>query len=145
MIEYNYQQNMEEVKTQMTSWLKRSLTVLGRITVAKSLLVSNLNYLLLSVPKPDPRIMKDIHSSFFKFIWYHKPDKISRTQLSQIYEEGGAKMIDIDIHAQSLNVSWIRRDVFLSLLTRILAICFFHFCLIDMRLRRIRVLCILKN
>ena len=61
MIEYNnYQQKMKEIKTQMTSWLKRSLTVLGRITVVKSLLVSKLNYLLLSLPKPDPRIMKDI-------------------------------------------------------------------------------------
>ena len=93
MIEYNYQQKMKEIKTQMTSWLKRSLTVLGRITVVKSLLVSKLNYLLLSLPKPDPRIMKDMNSSFFKFIWYHKPDKISRTQMSQLYEEGGAKII----------------------------------------------------
>ena len=30
MIEYNYQQKMKEIKTQMTSWLKRSLTVLGK-------------------------------------------------------------------------------------------------------------------
>ena len=93
----------------MSLWLKRSLTVLGRITVVKSLLVSKLNYLFLSSPNPTEEIMKNIDRSLHTFIWEGKPDKISRNQLSQPYGLGGAKMINIHLHAQSLKMSWMRR------------------------------------
>ena len=50
--------------------------------------------------------------------------------MSQLYEEGGSKMIDIGIRTQSLNVSWIGGlgdfffFFFFLLLIRILPICF---------------------
>ena len=42
MVQYNYIEQIKQIKAQMSLWLKRSLTVLGRITVVKSLLVSKL-------------------------------------------------------------------------------------------------------
>ena len=95
----------------MTSWLRRYLTVLGRVTVVKSLLVSKLNYLILSLPNPGENLLKDINASFYNFIWGEKPDKISRSQMSQSYSDGGVRMIDINIHCQSLKISWIKKLV----------------------------------
>ena len=71
----------------MSLWLKRSLTVLGRITVVKSPLVSKLN-LFLTLPNPTNELMKEIDRSLHNFIWEGKPDKISRTQKSQPYHLG---------------------------------------------------------
>ena len=94
----------------MSLWLKRSLTVLGRITVVKSLLESKLNYLFLALPNPTDEMMKKIDRSFHNFIWEGtKPDKISRTQMSQPYHLGGVKIMNVHLHAQSLKMSWMRR------------------------------------
>ena len=95
----------------MTTWIKRALTPLGRATVVKSLLIPKINYLLLSLPLPNEKIMKSINGCFFEFIWNYKPDKISRKQLCQLYADGGIKMTDIFIHAKSLKISWIRRFI----------------------------------
>ena len=107
----NYNEKFKEIKCQMTSWLKRYLTVLGRVTVVKSLLVSKLNYLILSLPNPGENLLKDINAKFYNFIWGEKPDKISRNQMSQSYSDGGVRMIDINIHCQSLKISWIKKLV----------------------------------
>ena len=109
MVQYKYSETIKQIKDQMSLWLKRSLTVLGRITVVKSLLVSKLNYLFLSLPNPTNDMMKEIDRSLYNFIWEGKPDKISRIQMSQPYHLGGAKIINIHLHAQSLKISWMRR------------------------------------
>ena len=109
MVEHNYDKKIKEIKSQIIVWAKRSLTAFGRITVIKSLLVAKLNYLLLSLPNPPDTMMAEINKLFYKFVWEGKPDKISRKQLIQPYSEGGAKMINIHLHAESLKISWIRR------------------------------------
>ena len=57
MTKYNYMNKISEIKNQINKWSRRSLTAFGRITVIKSLLVSKLNYLFLSLPdrKSDDR------------------------------------------------------------------------------------------
>ena len=111
MVDHNYSEKFKEIKVKMATWIKRSLTPLGRATIVKSLLIPKINYLLLSLPLPNAQIMKDINRSFFEFIWNHKPYKISRKQLCQLYTDGGIKMTDIFIHAKSLKISWIRRFI----------------------------------
>ena len=109
MVFYNYDQKIKEIKSQIIVWSKRSLTVFGRITVIKSLLVPKLNYLLLALPNPSESMMTEINKLFYNFVWEGKPDKINRKQLVQPYSEGGAKMINIHLHAKSLKISWVRR------------------------------------
>ena len=43
MVEHNYCEKIKEIKSQMTLWLKRSMTPLGRVTIVKSLFVPKLN------------------------------------------------------------------------------------------------------
>ena len=109
MTKYNYMNKISEIKNQINTWSRRSLTAFGRITVIKSLLVSKLNYLFLSLPDPAENQMTEINRMFYNFIWKGKPDKVSRKQLIMPYSEGGAKMINIYLHAKSLKISWIRR------------------------------------
>ena len=45
----------------------------------------------------------------FEFLWDKKPDKIKRQIISQKYENGGLKMIDIYKFINSLKTSWIKR------------------------------------
>ena len=109
--DYNYDRIFDKVKRQMISWIKRNITVLGRITVVKSLLLPQFNHLFMSIPSPSAELMKTIKVKFFNFIWKNKPDKISRKQVVGAYEEGGLKMPDTDFFNMSLKLTWIRRMV----------------------------------
>ena len=60
MVDHNYSEKFKEIKFKMATWIKRSLTPLGRATIVKSLLIPKINYLLLSLPLPNAQIMKDI-------------------------------------------------------------------------------------
>ena len=111
MVDHNYCEKVQEIKRQITTWLKRKLTPLGRVTIVKSLLVPKFNYLFLSLPEPNVQIMKDINRCFYEFVWSNKPDKISRKQMCQLYRDGGVKMTDIFLHTKSLKISWIRRFI----------------------------------
>ena len=60
----NTDKKMLEIQRLLTKWKKRDLTIIGRITVIKSLVLSKLVHLLIALPDPPPP--KSIHkgSSF---------------------------------------------------------------------------------
>ena len=107
--ELNYKNKLEEIKRLINQWSKRILTPLGKITVAKSLLVSRLTYLFMALPDPPDDFLMELHRILFKFIWSNKPDRIARNNICKHYEQGGLKMIDIFKFLKSLKCTWIRR------------------------------------
>ena len=48
------------MKKMMSSWSARNLTLVGKIAILKSLVVSQIVYLLSSLPSP-PGVMKEIN------------------------------------------------------------------------------------
>ena len=49
----NYKKILKSVTTEIEKWSRRKLTLIGRITVIKSLLLSKINHLLSFLPNPD--------------------------------------------------------------------------------------------
>ena len=89
--------------------MHRKLSLLGKITVIKSLAIPKLVYPLTVLLNPTLEHIKAIKQSMFSFIWDNKPDKIKRDVLIKDYKLGGLKMLDIDMFINSLNCSWIKR------------------------------------
>ena len=73
---------------------------MSKITIIKSLAVSQIVYLLSSLPSHQ-KIVHEINSILYDFLWNSKGDKIKRTEIINDYDKGGIKMIDI----QSFNAS----------------------------------------
>lgn len=48
----------------------------------------------------------------FSFLWNDKPDKIKRIQITQDYENGGLKMVDISKFSNCLKASWVKRIMY---------------------------------
>ena len=71
-----------------------SMTLLGKITIIKTLTVSFIVYILSSLPTP-PDILKTINSILYDFLWDGNGDKIKRTTMINNYAKGGLKMLDI--------------------------------------------------
>ena len=111
MINLNYSKVKNEVTKLLSQWQKRNLTILGKITVVKTLAVSKLSYYLLTLPNPNNQYFEEIQKMFYKFIWGNKPDKIRRAQLIQEYSLGGLKMVNILEFARALKATWLRRII----------------------------------
>jgi len=52
MVTINYARIYAKIKKQMQLWSNRKISVLGRITVVKSLLLPQFNHLIMSIPDP---------------------------------------------------------------------------------------------
>jgi len=52
----------------MSGWSARNLTLLGKIAILKSLVVSQIVYLLSSLPSP-PGVIKEINCLLHDFLW----------------------------------------------------------------------------
>ena len=106
-ISSNIQEKIDKLKKIIGSWSARRLTLLGKITVLKSLAVSQLVYVLASLPTIHGAL-KEINSLLYEFLWDAKNDKIKRSEMINDYDKGGLKMIDIESFNKSLKLKWIQ-------------------------------------
>ena len=107
--ELNFTDRLNDIQNSILMWNKRNLTVLGKITVVKTILLSKLTHLLISLPSPNKVYIKALETMLYNYIWGSKTDRISRNQITKDYKEGGCRMVHIDIFIKSLKLSWIRR------------------------------------
>ena len=110
MLTLNFSDKLSNIKTKINYWKRRNLTPLGKITVIKSLLLSSLNHLFISLPNPNEKTMKEINDLFYNFIW-EGTSRIKRTVLCKEYCEGGLKMTDINAFIAALKSTWLRKLV----------------------------------
>ncbi|KAL9961988.1 hypothetical protein ACROYT_G031039 [Oculina patagonica] len=108
MLRCNYEVRIKKIESVIESWQFRRLSLIGKITIIKSLLVSQLVYILTPLTTSVEALQK-VNKMFFDFLWDGKGDKVKRIFITKDYKEGGLKMIDINKFNQSLKVSWIQK------------------------------------
>ena len=84
----NYNEKTENIRKLLSCWKYRRLTLLGKITVLKSLAASQLVY-LLSPLRSNHHAIKEINDMFYHFLWNGKGDKIKRKVMINEPEYGG--------------------------------------------------------
>ena len=114
MVELNFSKKLLEIEKTFADWSRRQLTVLGKITVVKSFILSKLIHLFIVLPTPSSDFLLRLEKMCFKFIWGGKNDKIKRSILIQDYDLGGCKMIHIKSFIKSLKFTWLKKLVFSS-------------------------------
>ena len=108
----NYDKKLVKIKTIIEQWKKRNLTPIGRITLIKSLLISQLNHLFITLPNPPVSVIKDLNKLIFNFLWKSNVDKIKRKVVTQKYAQGGLKMVNIVSYITALKSTWIRKIIY---------------------------------
>ena len=103
----NFIEKLDSIKKLMNLWLSRSLSLYGKITIIKSLIMPKFVYVcsLLSTPNG---IIKDLNQLLFKFLW-KGVDKVTRLPVINEYEKGGLRMIDFESMIKSLRLAWLKR------------------------------------
>lgn len=107
--ELNYNIQLPKILSLIQQWNRRVLTPVGRVTVAKTLILPKLNHLFISLPTPDKAFLSSLNTAIFNFIWKSKGDKVKRKIVTQDYTKGGLKMLDVHNFVSSLKCLWIKR------------------------------------
>ena len=89
----NYSEKFEKAKTKAIFWNSRDLTIYGRITIIKLLLLVQFVYIVTPLPRTDSKITQEITNFTFKFVWGGKVDKVKRNIITQKREKGGLNML----------------------------------------------------
>ncbi|KAK3101278.1 hypothetical protein FSP39_002361 [Pinctada imbricata] len=104
-INENWERKIVKIEKIVTAWFKRKLTMIGKIQIINSLIISQLTHLVTVMPLPSV-FLKRIESLIYKFLWDNKQEKLKRKTISQKYENGGLNLIDISTHAKTMIISW---------------------------------------
>ena len=108
VLKANYADKLAKVSNSLGCWELRRLSLLGKITVLKSLIVSQLVYILSPLPT-NQRVLEEINTLFFNFLWNGKGDKIKRNTMISDYSEGGLRMIDLISFNKALKSTWVKK------------------------------------
>jgi hypothetical protein len=106
--ELNFNDKLLTIQRCIKTWKKRHLTPLGKITIIKSLLMSKLTHLLISLPDPSEQFIAQLEKEYYDFLWDGKA-KIKKTVVCKSYREGGIQMLDIRMFITTLKLSWLRK------------------------------------
>lgn len=104
----NFSKMYGKIETTLSNWKKRNLTLIGKITVIKSLIIPQITF-LASVSEIEKKEIKKIQTLIYKFIWDNKVEKVKRETLSLELYEGGLKMIDIEKYIDAIKIGWIKK------------------------------------
>ena len=105
--EKNFIERLDSVKKLINVWSSRGLSVYGKVTIIKSLIIPKFVYILSLLPAPK-EIVKELNRILFKFLW-KGTDKVTRLSTINEYENGGLKMIDLGSMVKSLRLAWLKR------------------------------------
>ena len=77
--------SFQEKDTIIKQWSNQYLTLLGKITLIKTLMISKLNHLFLSIPNPNENMLNQFISNIYNFLWDGKPNKSEKRFFCQEY------------------------------------------------------------
>ena len=103
----NFIERLDSVEKLINIWSARGLSLYGKITVTKSLIIPKFAYIasLLTTPMG---VIQELNRLIFKFLW-KGVDKVTRLSTITIYQKSGLKMIDLETILKSLRLSWLKR------------------------------------
>ena len=92
MLNYQEKENISKI---LSRWLLRRLTLLGKVSVIKSLAASQLVYIMSSLLSSSQCYLIEIHQLLYNFLWDGRGDNIKRSVMLNEYKDRGLKMLGI--------------------------------------------------
>ena len=105
LVELNLVPLLNKMKNILSLWSSRNLTLMGKITIVKSLIIPRMIYKVSILPLIIPKtLITKINKLLFKFIWGSNWERVSRNVLCNIIESGGAKILHLESYLTALHV-----------------------------------------
>ena len=103
----NWWLKLKKAQKCLNLWKRRHLTLMGKITILKTLTIPRLLFPLNFLDPPESFI-KQCEATIYNCIWNNK-DMVKRTTLIAPIEEGGLNMFDLESHVMACRAMWVSR------------------------------------
>ena len=107
--ERNIDLKLKEIYKLIQIWNGRFLTPFGKVVIIKSLLISKITHVLLSLPSPKPSTIIQLEETFKNFLWNNKIPKFRKEILETLSNLGGLKLTNLQKFDFALKISWVKR------------------------------------
>ena len=107
-LETEWSNKLAKLQSILNNWKKRNLTIFGKVTIFKSLALSQIIH-VINVDSIPLKFLHELNKMIFQFIWGSKIEKVKRSTLTEDYINGGIKMIDIQKQMFSFRLKWLGR------------------------------------
>ena len=91
----HYNKTIEKCSCILKEWSKRQLTLLGKILIVNTLIISMFIYLFQVLEDPSTRVIDAYNTMISNFIWNNKKPKIKTDALYANYQDGGLQLSKI--------------------------------------------------
>ena len=108
---YNIENKLNDIKKLLNVWLMRNISPVGRIQIVKSLALSKLTHLFMSLPSPDAETLKKLEKMFNNFVWRNGRHCVNKDILQAPVIKGGLNMINIPNFDLGLKLTWLRKMI----------------------------------
>lgn len=108
MIINNFEARIKKMITILNIWYQRDLSLKGKISIIKSLIMPQILYVASVLEVPEWAVNK-IKNIILEFIWSKKPAKVKYTTIIGKIEKGGLKLPDIDSMVRAIKCVWMKR------------------------------------
>lgn len=106
--EKNTASKLDSIKKIINLWKSRNLSLLGKIQIVKTFLISKLQY-YISVECLREDTIKVLNKIILNFIWNGHNDKVKRTVLVQDIENGGLNAPHLESIILTTRIMWLKR------------------------------------
>ena len=106
----NWETKLEKIRRVVDNWRRRNLTLIGRVIIIKTLLISQIINLIMFCSVPQS-VMKKLDKIIYEYLWGSKVNKVRKDTVVREYVQGGIKMIDIEKLIQSFRLKWMGRII----------------------------------
>lgn len=106
--EKNFQPILEKARQVTGSWVNRSLSIKGKVTVINSLITSLFQYPCSYIHTP-PRVFKEYQKIITAFLWDGRKPKVAYLTLTLPVSQGGLGLGDLETRTQAALLQGIRR------------------------------------
>ena len=110
----NWEQRIENMKRLISLWEKRNLSLIGKVRIIKTFLISQIVYIMQALIIPE-KVLTKINQILFRFLWRKENcnrrafEKVKRSVVCSGLEKGGLKMLDVRQMQTSFILQWVLR------------------------------------
>ena len=95
MPDLNFRKKIIDISKILKIWQHIKLTLLGKVTVIKTLALPKLIHLFTSLPNLKQSMLNELNKLFFNFIWDGKTEKIKRNTILFNLNKGNNKITEL--------------------------------------------------
>ena len=103
----NWTEKIDKLDRTLSQWKNRHLTFFGKVTILKTLGLSQIIFSAQNTTMPD-NVIEDVTKIVYKFLWNNQ-DRIKREVLIRKTGQGGLNVTHVESFLSAIKIQWVKK------------------------------------